>query len=48
MKNALDVQRYGKRHLSGWSDVEQQKIEPIALAIVESEGIKQAGRQLVR
>jgi len=22
MKNALHVQRYGKRHLSGWSDVE--------------------------
>jgi len=25
MKNALCVQRYGKRHLSGWSDVEKQK-----------------------
>jgi len=25
MKNALYVQRYGKRHLSGWSDVEQWK-----------------------
>jgi len=45
MKNALYVQRYGKRYLSGWSDVEQQKIKPIALAIVElrkSEGISQA------
>jgi len=45
MKNALYVQRYGKRHLSCWSDVEQQKIKPLALAIVElheSEGISQA------
>jgi len=25
MKNALYVQWYGKRHLSGWSDVEQRK-----------------------
>jgi len=25
MKNALYVKRYGKRHLSGWSDVVQQK-----------------------
>jgi len=31
MKNALYVQQYGKRHLSGWSDVEQQKIKPVAL-----------------
>jgi len=22
MKNAVHVQQYGKRHLSGWSDVE--------------------------
>jgi len=32
------------------SDVEQRKIRPVALAIVElrkSEGIRQAGRQLV-
>jgi len=36
MKNALHVQRYGKRHLSAWSDIEQQKkIKPVALAIVE-------------
>jgi len=42
MKNALYVQRYGKRHLSGWSDSE--KIKSVALAIVElreSEGIRQ-------
>jgi len=25
MKNALHVQWYGKRHLSGWSDIEKQK-----------------------
>jgi len=31
MKNALYVQRYGKRHLSSWSNVEQQKkIKPVA------------------
>jgi len=51
MKNALFVQRYGKRHLLGWSNIEQQKkIKPVALAIVElreSEGIRQVGRQLV-
>jgi len=50
MKNALHVQRYGKRHLSGWNNVKQQKIKPVALAIVElceSEGIRQAGRYLV-
>jgi len=38
MKNALHVQRYGKRHLLGWSDVEQQKNQArsqVALAIVE-------------
>jgi len=51
MKNALYVQRYGKKHFSGWSKVEKQKkIKLLALAIVElweSEGIRQAGRQLV-
>jgi len=50
MKNALYVQRYGKRHLSCWSDVKQRKIKPIALAIVElreSEGIRQAVSQSV-
>jgi len=43
MKNALHAQRYGKRHLLGWNNVEQWKIYPIALAIVElreSEGIR--------
>jgi len=46
IKNALHVQRYGKRHLSGWSNIEQRKIKPVALVIVdlrESEGIRQAG-----
>jgi len=40
MKNALYVQRYGKRHLSGWNS---KKVKPVALAIVElckSEGIR--------
>ena len=32
-KNALHVLRYAKRHLSGWSDVEQWKNQ--ALAIIE-------------
>jgi len=39
---------YSSMHLSGWSDIKQWKIKPIALAIVklhESEGIRQAGRQ---
>jgi len=46
MKNALHVQRYGKRYLSGWSDIKQWKIKSVALAIVElhlSEGINQSG-----
>jgi len=46
MKNALYVQRYGKRHLLGWSDVEQRKNQARTLAIFElrkSEGIRQAG-----
>jgi len=50
MKNALYVQQYGKRHLSGWSDVEQRKkLKPVALAIVELHKVwrHQAGRQLV-
>jgi len=34
-ENALYVQRHGKRHLSGWSDIKQRKIKPIALAIVK-------------
>jgi len=48
MKNALHVQRYGKRHLKRLGSSKQ--IKPVALAIVElckSEGIRQAGRQLV-
>jgi len=45
-KSMNNAQQYGKRHLSGWSEVEQRKIKPVALAIVElleSEGIRQAG-----
>jgi len=34
MKNVLYVQWYSKRHLSGWSDVEQQKIKPVASSYV--------------
>jgi len=42
MKNALHVQRYSKKHLSGWSDVEySEKIKLVALAIVELRGIRQ-------
>jgi len=50
MRNTLYVQQYGKRHLSGWNGVEQQKIKPITLAIVElrlSEGISQLVSQSV-
>jgi len=32
IKNTLYVQQYGKRHLLGWTNFEQQKIKPIALA----------------
>ena len=35
LKNALDVLRYAKRHLSGWSDIEQWKIKPVSLAVNE-------------
>ena len=45
IKNALYELRYVKRHLSGRSDVEQWKIKPVALAVVElrlSEGISQS------
>jgi len=44
-KLKLSVLWYGKRHLSGWSNVEQWKVKPVALAIVglrKSEGIRQA------
>ena len=46
MKNALYVQRYAKRHLSGQSDVEQRKNQSRSfnLAVIElrlSEGISQ-------
>jgi len=42
MMNTLYVQQHAKRHLSGWSNVNSEKIKPIFLAIVElreSEGI---------
>jgi len=45
MKNALHVQWYGQKHLSGWSNVKQQKNQ--TLAIIEFEGM-QSVRQLVR
>jgi len=48
MKNALHAQRYG----TSWAEamLNSKKIKPVALAIfelLESEGIRQAGRQLV-
>jgi len=46
MKNALYVQQYGKRHLSGWSDVEQQKNQARSLRVMRV-WKHQAGRQLV-
>jgi len=46
MKNALYVQQYGNRHLSGWSDIEQWKNQACSLIVIielrESEGIRQA------
>ena len=45
MKNALYILRYSKKHFLGRSDVEQRKIKPVALAIIElrlSEGISQS------
>jgi len=41
MKNALHVQRCGKRHLQAEVTLNSEKIKPVALAIVESEGIRQ-------
>jgi len=36
MKNALHVQRYGKRHLSGAeATLNSEKFKPVTLAIVE-------------
>jgi len=35
MKSALCVLWYAKRHLFGWSNIKQQKIKPVALAIIE-------------
>jgi len=50
MKNALYIQRMAKD--TSWAEAtsNNEKIRPVALAIVElrkSEGIRQAGRQLV-
>ena len=44
MKNALYVLRYSKRHLSGKATSNSEKINPIALPVIElrlSEGISQ-------
>jgi len=49
MKNALYMQRYGKRHLSGWSNVKQRKNQACNLAIFKlrkSEGFRQTGSYL--
>ena len=48
MKNALHILWYAKRHLSGRSDVNSEKIKSIALAVIKlhlSEGISQAVSQ---
>ena len=50
MKNALYILWYAKRHLSGRSDANSEKIKPVALAVVElylSEGISQLLSQSV-
>jgi len=48
MKNALHVQQYGKRHLSGWND---EKIKSLFLTIkwilLSYVGLKALGRQAV-
>ena len=44
LEYALYVLQYAKRHLLGWSNVEQQKIKLVALAIIKLcliEGISQ-------
>ena len=51
MIRALYILRYAKRHASGGSSVEQQKIKPIALAIIKlrlPECIRQVGGQAGR
>jgi len=49
MKNALHVQWYGKRHLSGWSDIEQRKNRSLShfwvMRIWRHQAGRQAGRQ---
>jgi len=50
LKNALHILRYTKRHLLGWSNVEQWKSQAGSLAIIElrwSEGIRQLVSQLL-
>jgi len=49
MKNALHVQQHGKRHLLGWSDVEQWKNQPRSLSHCWVTQVlrHQAGRQAV-
>jgi len=42
-KYVLHGERYVKRHLSGWSDVEQKKNQDLAIVdLCKSEGIRQA------
>jgi len=53
MKDALHVQRYGKRHLSGWSDIKQWKNQAYSLShcrvtwVWRHQAGRQAGKQLV-
>ena len=35
MKNASYILRYTKRHIFGWSDIKQEKIKLVALAIIK-------------
>jgi len=43
MKNALYAQQYGKKHLLGWGEVEQQKNQTCRLSYASLK----VGRQLV-
>jgi len=46
LKNTMHVLQYMKRNLSSWSDIEQWKIKPVALAAIEL--CLPEGRQSVR
>jgi len=41
IKNALYAQQYGKRHLSGWNNVKQQKIKPVASSYTCLKAVRQ-------